>query len=69
MLAVEVAPMANDTDELRELEQLEGNARLEPLLGSAVYADLRSRLHAQGMGRGRGRAPLRADGYRVTRLW
>jgi len=49
MLALEVAPLANDSDELRALEQLDGNARLEPLLGSTVYADLRSRLLAQGM--------------------
>jgi uncharacterized protein YbaP (TraB family) len=48
-LALEVAPLANDTDELRALEQLDGNARLEPLLGSAAYAKLRSQLLSQGM--------------------
>lgn len=48
-LAVEVAPWAPSGDAFADLEQLEGGGRLEPLVGSAVYAQVRSALLAQGM--------------------
>ena len=49
ILALEVALQALDTDELRALEQLDGKARLEPLIGQAAYAQVRAELLAQGM--------------------
>jgi uncharacterized protein YbaP (TraB family) len=48
-LAVEVAPWALSGDASVDLEQLERGQRLEALVGSGVYAQVRSALLDQGM--------------------
>ena len=47
-LAVEVAPWTLSGDAFVDLEQLEGDRRLEPLVGSAVYARYAARSSTRG---------------------
>ena len=48
ILAVELIPEAGDA-RTSEFEELEGNGRLEPLLGPATFARVRDELAAQGI--------------------
>jgi uncharacterized protein len=48
-LAMELLPIAVDATQVEELEALPDGRRLEPLVGEAAYARLRSELVAQGI--------------------